>query len=64
MTEEAIKRQLEIIEKTGKETRKSLESARKFIDELEQETGIPFNEKRARKAARLKKKNDARLSTI
>ena len=64
MTEEAIKRQIEIIEKMGRETRKSPESARKFIDELEQEVGIPFNEKRARKAARLKKKNDARLSTI
>jgi hypothetical protein len=64
MTDEAIKRQIEILEKSCKEICKSPESARKFIEELEERTGIPFNEKRARKAARLKKKNDARLSTI
>jgi|HubBroStandDraft_1064217.scaffolds.fasta_scaffold683358_2 hypothetical protein len=64
MTEEAIKRQIEIIEKAGREIRKSPESARKFIDDLEARTGIPFNEERARKAGRFKKKNDARLSAI
>lgn len=64
MTEEAIKRQIDAIERMGREARKSPETARKFIEELEARTGIPFNEKRARKAARLKKKNDARLSTI
>jgi hypothetical protein len=64
MTEEAIKRQIEVMKKATKEICKSPESARKFIEELEERTGIPFNEKRARKAARLKKKNHARLSTI
>jgi len=64
MTEEAIKKQIEIMERATKEICKSADSARKFIEELEERTGIPFNEKRARKAARLKKKNDAQLSTI
>lgn len=64
MTEEAIKRQIEVIEKMGKEVRKSPESAWAFIEKLEERTGIPINEKRARKAARLKKQKDARLSTI
>jgi len=59
MTEEAIKRQIEIMEKVTKEICKSPESARAFIERLEERTGIPFNEKRARRAARLRRKNNA-----
>jgi len=58
MTEDAIQRQIEVIERAGKEICKSPESARKFIEELEKRTGIPFNEERAR-AAKRKKKNHA-----
>ena len=53
MTEDAIKRQIETLEKVANEACKSPESARKFIDELEKRVGIPFNEKRA---AKLKKR--------
>jgi hypothetical protein len=63
MTEEQIKRQIEIIEKGGEEICKSRESAMKFLEEWEKEMGMYFNEERAR-AARLKKKKNARLSAV
>ena len=46
MTEEAIQRQIEAIERMGREACKSPESARAFVKELEIRTGIKLKDKK------------------